>query len=67
MAELCKSTWQQFPLASFSIRENCGSNTVLCTIAFQEPLDSAHGELSSGIKIFSSKNSCGKFGEILRL
>ena len=27
-----------------------GSNTVLCTIAFQEPSDSAHGELSSGIK-----------------
>ena len=46
-----------------------GSNTVLCTIAFQEPSDSAYGELSSGIItiVFSSKTSCGKFGENSRL
>ena len=41
----------------------------LCTIAFQELSDSAHGDLSSGIKtsLFSLKTSCGKFGENSRL
>ena len=46
-----------------------GSNMVLCTIAFQEPSDSAHGELPSGIKtsLFSLKTSCGKLSENSRL
>ena len=67
----------ELPLASFSFvltlygknSSGRGSNTVLCTIAFQEPSDSAHGELSPGIKtiVFSSKTSCGKFGENSRL
>ena len=65
------------PLASFSFvltfygknSSGRGSNTVLCTIAFQEPSDSAHGELPSGIKtsLFSLKTSCGKLSENSRL
>ena len=67
----------ELPLASFSFvltlygKNSSGrsSNTVLCTIAFQEPSDSAHGELSSGIKtlLFSLKTFCGKLGENSRL
>ena len=64
----------KLPLASFLFvltlyeknSSGRGSNTVLCTIVFQEPSDSAHGrELSSGIRtsLFSLKSSCGKFGE----
>ena len=46
-----------------------GSTTVLCTIALQAPLDSAHGKLPSGTQtfIFWVKISCGIFGENWRL
>ena len=67
----------ELPLASFLFvltfygknSSGHGSNTVLCTIAFQKPSDSAHGELSPGIKtiICFSKTSCGKYGENSRL
>ena len=69
----------ELPLASFLFvltlyeknSSGRGSNTVLilCAIAFQEPSDSAYGELSSGIKmsLFSLKISCGKFSENSRL